>query len=147
MAQDAVAVGREFFDAYNEKQVDRGTAITSEETELVEVATDERYRGADAYRQEYEKWANAFPDGRCELRNSLAAGDWAALELTFRGTNTGAFVGAAGELPATGRAVTFNFCTVVQVRDGKLVSVRHYHDNATVMQQLGLMPQLTAATA
>jgi steroid delta-isomerase-like uncharacterized protein len=147
MTQDAVAVGREFFDAYNERQVERGTALTTEQTELVEVATDERYQGAEGYRQEYEKWANAFPDGRCEVRNTIAAGDWATLELTFRGTNTGAFAGAAGEIPATGREVTFDFCTVVQAREGKIVTVRHYHDNATIMQQLGLMPEAAAATA
>src|SRR5919197_3325249 len=120
MKQDAAAIGREFFEAFNDRQVERGMAIATGETELLEVATGERYRGANGYREEYEKWANAFPDGRCDVRNSIAAGDWATLEMTFRGTNTGAFAGPEREIPPTGREVTFDFCTVVQARDGRL---------------------------
>jgi predicted ester cyclase len=147
MTKDAAAIGREFFNAFNDREVERGMAIAADESEIVEVATGERFQGPDGYRHEYEKWSTAFPDGRCEPRNTVTSGDWAVLEMTFRGTNTGGFAGPEGELPPTGREVAFDFCTIVQVRDGKLVAARHYHDNATVMQQLGLMPEAAAAPA
>ena len=144
---DVAAVAREFFEAWNDRDYERGAALITDDGELVEVATDERYRGSDGLREEYDKWAGAFPDGRVEIRNSFSAGDWAVTESTFRGTNTGAFVSAAGEIPATGRGLDFEFCTVTQVRNGRIVLVRHYHDNATIMQQLGLMPEGAAAPA
>lgn len=145
--QDAASIAREFFEAWNDRDYDRGAGLIAEDGEIVEVATDERFRGADGLRHEYEKWANAFPDGRVEIRNSFAAGDWVAVESRFHGTNTGSFVGAAGEIPATGRSLSFDFCTVSQIRDGRLVLTHHYHDNATIMQQLGLMPEAAGATA
>jgi steroid delta-isomerase-like uncharacterized protein len=145
--QDNAATARGFFEAWNERDYDRGASLVAVDGELIEVATDERYRGGDGLRQEYHKWADAFPDGRVEVRNSFAAADWVLLEMRFQGTNTGAFVGAMGEMPATGRQVTFDFCTVMQVRDGRLVLARHYHDTATIARQLGLMPTAEAASA
>jgi steroid delta-isomerase-like uncharacterized protein len=144
---DSAAIAREFFEAWNDRDYDRGAALIADDGELIEVATDERYRGSDGLRQEYDKWAGAFPDGRVEIRNSFSAGDWAVTESTFRGTNNGTFVGAAGEIPATGRELAFEFCSVTQVRDGRISLLRHYHDNATIMQQLGLMPEGAAAPA
>jgi steroid delta-isomerase-like uncharacterized protein len=145
--KDSAALAREFFEAWNDRDFDRGAELITDDGELVEVATDERYRGRDGLRTEYDKWANAFPDGRVEIRNALSAGDSAVVECGFTGTNTGAFVGAAGEVPATGREVKFEFCTVVQTRGGKVTNVRHYHDNATIMQQLGLIPEAAATSA
>ena len=145
--QDNAAIARGFFEAWNERDYDRGASLVADDGELVEVATSERYRGAEGLRQEYHKWADAFPDGRVEVQNSFAADDWVLLEMRFQGTNTGAFVGAAGEMQATGRTVTFDFCTVMQVRDGRLALARHYHDTATIAQQLGLMPTAETASA
>jgi steroid delta-isomerase-like uncharacterized protein len=145
--RDNAAIARGFFEAWNERDYDRGASLVADDGELVEVATSERYRGGEGLRQEYHKWADAFPDGRVEVANSFAADDWVLFEMRFQGTNSGAFVGAAGEVPATGRQVTFEFCSVMQVRDGRLVLVRHYHDTATIAQQLGLMPAAEAASA
>jgi ketosteroid isomerase-like protein len=123
--QDSAAIARAFFEAWNDRDYERGTSLIADDGELTEVATDESYRGPDGLREEYDKWGNAFPDGRVQIRNSFAAGDWATVECTFQGTNAGAFVGAAGAIPPTGRSLTFDFCTVSQVRDGRLVLARH----------------------
>jgi steroid delta-isomerase-like uncharacterized protein len=139
------AVARSFFEAWNERNWDRGTSLIASTGQIVEVATDERFDGPDGLKTEYDKWANAFPDGRVEIRNTFGSGGWTALENRFHGTNTGSFVGPAGEIPATGKSVTFDFCTLVQVQDGKIVQLHHYHDSATIAGQLGLTP--TAATA
>jgi steroid delta-isomerase-like uncharacterized protein len=145
--QDNTAIARGFFEAWNERDYDLGASLIADDGELIEIATDEHFRGGDGLREEYHKWGDAFPDGRVEVRNSIAADDWVVLEMRFHGTNTGAFVGAMGEVPPTGRPLTFDFCTVMQVRDGRLVLGRHYHDNTTIAQQLGLMPAAAAATS
>jgi steroid delta-isomerase-like uncharacterized protein len=145
--QDSAAIARTFFEAWNDRDYERGTSLIADDGELTEVATDEHYRGRDGLREEYDKWAHAFPDGRVQIRNSFAADEWVTVESTFQGTNTGVWAGAAGEMPPTGRSLTFDFCTVFQVRDGRLVQARHYHDTGTIMQQLGLVPEGAAATA
>src|SRR2546421_3260740 len=95
--QDNAAIAGGFYEAWNARDYDRGASLVANDAELVEIATDDRYRGGDGLREEYRKWADAFPDGRIEIRNSFAADDWVLFELRFQGTNTGTFAGAAGE--------------------------------------------------
>lgn len=140
---DTAAIARSFFEHWNERDYDRGASLATGDAEFVEVATDERYHGSEGLREEYEKWAKAFPDGRIEFSKTVASGDSAVIESTFRGTHTGPL----GDVPPTGKSLTFDFCSVVEVRDGKIARVRHYHDTATILQQLGLMPaEVGAAT-
>jgi steroid delta-isomerase-like uncharacterized protein len=146
--QDNVSIARGFFEGWNERDFDRPAALVAEDGEIFEVATGERFRGPEGARHEYEKWATSLPDGKVEINNVIAAGNWAVVESTLRGTNTGPFASPAGEIPATGRALEFDFCTVMEIRDGKVVRGRHYHDVATMMRQLGLLADVpVGATA
>lgn len=60
-------------------------------------------------------------------------------EFRGRGTHTGPLVGPMGEIPPTRRQVDIPFCDVVQIKDGKIVSIHLYYDVATMMGQLGLV--------
>jgi ketosteroid isomerase-like protein len=51
----------------------------------------------------------------------------------------------AGEVPPTGRTVDFTVCEVWQIRDGKVTSLHNYQDAASLMRQLGLLPEAQAA--
>jgi carboxymethylenebutenolidase len=44
-------------------------------------------------------------------------------------------------VPPTGRVVDIDFVVVVQFRDGKLACERIYWDQATVLRQVGLLPE------
>ena len=146
--KDNATIARAFFEGWNERDFDRPAALVAEDGEIVEVATGESFRGPAGARHEYEKWAAGLPDGRVEINNVIASGNWAVVESTLRGTNTGPFASAAGEIPATGQALEFDFCTVMEIKDGKVVRGRHYHDVATMMRQLGLLPEVAVgATA
>jgi steroid delta-isomerase-like uncharacterized protein len=139
--QDTAAIAKSFFEDWNERDFDRGASLAAEDAEIIEVATNERFRGPDGLREEYEKWAGAFPDGKVEALNTVAARGSAVIESRFRGTHTGSF----GDVPPTGKSLVFDFCTVLEVGHGKISRVRHYHDTGTIMQQLGLMPAEMAA--
>jgi steroid delta-isomerase-like uncharacterized protein len=143
--QDSAAIGREWFESWNERDFDRGAALFSEDAEIIETPTDERFRGPDGFRQESEKWASALPDGRIEIREVIASPDAAVLENTVRGTHDGPFATPEGEIPPTGRRVELDFCTIVGVENGKIARGRHYFDAATMMQQLGLMEEPAGA--
>ena len=137
--QDTAAIGKRWYELWNQRDFDGAAALVDEGADIVETPTDEKFRGPQGSREENEKWAAAFPDGRVEIREAIASDEAVALELTFRGTNTGPFATPAGELPPTGRAVSFDYCTLWRVEKGRIVGGRHYYDAATVMRQLGLL--------
>ena len=144
--QESTAVGKRWYELWNERDFAGAAALVDDKAVIVETPTDETFEGPEGSRQENEKWANAFPDGRVEIRNAIASAEAVALELAFRGINTGPFASASGALPPTDRAVEFDYCTVWQIKNGKIVGGRHYYDTATVMRQLGLLEAPTDAS-
>ena len=98
-------------------------------------------RGPEAGIAVGQMFATAFPDGHIELRHLHSAGDTAIVEFTGRGTHQGDLMGVA----PTGRQMSLNVCTILTVRNDKIVSEREYMDMMTMMQQLGVVP--ASATA
>ena len=98
-------------------------------------------RGPEAGLAVGQMFATAFPDGHIEIQHLHAAGDTAIVEFTGRGTHQGDLMGVA----PTGRQMSINVCTILTVRNDKIVSEREYMDMMTMMQQLGVAP--AAATA
>ena len=132
-AQDNATAARTVYDAFNSHDFDRAAALVAEEAEWRNVAFGTTFRGPAGLRDYDQSWATAFPDGRVEITNLVAAGEWVVAEFTGRGTHTGALRGPVGEIAATGRPVAVQFCDVVQIRNGKIVGGRSYFDSATLM--------------
>ena len=82
-----------------------------------------------------ESIRGAFPDYREHIDELIDAGDNIVVRLTIRGTHTGLM----GDIPATGREVTFNDVTICRVQDGKIVEQRGLSDHYALFQQLGLI--------
>jgi steroid delta-isomerase-like uncharacterized protein len=83
----------------------------------------------------------AFPDLKLTVRNLIESGDWVVVETTSSGTNLGPAHDPAGnEIPATGKRVSLEDCSVIRFRDGKLAFYRAYGDMLALLAQLGLMP-------
>jgi len=61
------------------------------------------------------------------------------VEFTNRGTNMGFIRTAAGEFSPTRRRIDVPYCSVMQIRDGKVVAGRDYYDASTILRQLGLI--------
>jgi steroid delta-isomerase-like uncharacterized protein len=143
-AQDSAAIGRRWYELWNERDFDGASTLVDGGAVIIETPTNETFRGPDGSREENQKWATAFPDGRVEFRDAIPSDEAVALELTFRGTNTGPFASPTGEIPPTGRPVEFDYCTLWRIENGKIVAGRHYYDTATVMRQLGLLDDVPA---
>ncbi len=136
---DKVEIARGFYEAWNARDFDRAAALMHDDGEIVIVGSGERMRGPDGARRFSEMWANGFPDGRVEITAILAEGDKVVVELTGRGTHTGALESAAGSIPPTGKEVRLELCDVYELRDGKVVSLRTYFDSGSLLAQIGLM--------
>jgi steroid delta-isomerase-like uncharacterized protein len=89
-------------------------------------------------------WADGFPDGKVTIDRTIASGDNVVVEYTGTGTQTGTLRGPGGDIPATGRSVTLHLCDVHEIRDGKIRKVSSYFDSASLLEQLGVMPEARA---
>jgi steroid delta-isomerase-like uncharacterized protein len=144
---DNARLARMFYEFWNERDFDRGAELVAEDGSLTIVGSGERFEGPDGSRRFSHMWADAFPDGRVEIKSVIEAGDRVVVEFVGRGTHTGPLVSPMGEIPPTGRRIELRLCDVYEFRNGKVKAQRSYFDTGSLMQQLGLMPEIQATTA
>jgi predicted ester cyclase len=80
----------------------------------------------------------AFPDGRLTARTLIADGPNVAAEGEFHGTHDGPLASPAGEVPPTGRTVTFRWAAIYVVDGAEIRSEHLFFDQADFLAQLGL---------
>ena len=111
--------------------------MVADTCEFIDIPRNEIQRGPEGYLQDYERWRAAFPDGNVEITNIIAKGDWVVVEYTNTGTNNGKLLTAIGEFPPSNRKIKVQYCSVMQIKDGKVISGRDYYDVSTILRQLG----------
>jgi predicted ester cyclase len=68
-----------------------------------------------------------------------------AQRFTFQGTHEDTLVGPAGEIPATNRRLAAQGVEFMRVEGGKIIEDYLCFDQAEVLTQLGLTPELAAS--
>ncbi len=131
-------VVRIFHESWDLRDPDRGATVIAEYCQFEDVARDELQPGPEAYKRDYYRWREAFPDGECKVVNVIVQDNWAVVEFVNRGTHTGPLKTSLGTFAPTGRKVKVRYCSVMRVDDGKVVEGRDYYDSAGIMRQLGL---------
>lgn len=74
----------------------------------------------------------ALPDLKVTAGPVVAAGDFVAANFVYEGTHSAAYFG----VPPSGRAIRFNSCDILQVRDGLIVAHWGAADIAGLLKQL-----------
>jgi len=147
-AKDNAALAQTIYQLWGNNQFDEVLALTAEDVEVVLVPFGQTFRGHDGFRAFMQSFKTAFPDIEVtEVINQVATDEAVVTEFKARGTHTGLLMTPAGEVPPTGREVNLTVCEVWEIRDGKLTGFRNYQDAATLMRQLGLLPEPEAAGA
>jgi steroid delta-isomerase-like uncharacterized protein len=88
--------------------------------------------GKTAFKQMVMGVQAAFSEDHTSLDDMVAEGDKVAWRWTYRGKNTGSFMG----MPPTGKHVTFGGFTIDRIVNGQIVERWHQMDIAGLMQQL-----------
>jgi steroid delta-isomerase-like uncharacterized protein len=89
----------------------------------------------------YKELLAAADDFRIDIRNRYVTEGAVILEVTIRGTHTGAWRG----LPATGRPVSFPLCGIYTFdSEDRILGEKIYYDRATVLRQLGVFREPTS---
>src|SRR5690606_7093000 len=135
-----IAAVRRAYEAFNARDFEAAADSYAEELELRNVATGDVYLGRDGYLQQARGWAAALPDARLEISRIAGAEEGVTIEYHIRGTHTGALISPHGHIPPTWMEVEVPFCDVLELRGGRIARVDSYFASATLLRQMGLLP-------
>jgi steroid delta-isomerase-like uncharacterized protein len=125
--------------AYNEKNWDKARGTLVEKSIYDEKATGRRLQGIDQIIEAWQGWAKAFPDSMATFVGEYISGDTAVLELVWKGVHTGPLQMPTGTIPPSNKPIEMPACQVVKIEGGKVKSVNHYFDLATMLRQIGAL--------
>jgi steroid delta-isomerase-like uncharacterized protein len=96
--------------------------------------------GREGTKQLFGMLFAAFPDVHVSIDSMCAEGDRVWVRITMRGTHRGTFTGR----PGTGKTFAATTINEVRLEDSKVVEEWGVTDTLTMMQQLGLLPEVTS---
>jgi steroid delta-isomerase-like uncharacterized protein len=138
-AEENEAVVREAVEAFNQNDwtaVDRLFAANYVDHDPSRAALPS---GPEGVKQAWGMFRVAFPDLQAAIDDVISEGDRVAVRGAVRGTHRGELMG----IPPTGKRVTVELIDINRVENGKLVERWGETDMLGMMQQLGVVSQLT----
>lgn len=94
-------------------------------------------KGKANARAYYDNFVVGFSERNFIIKEIFADGDKLVKHWQFKGKHTGPFFG----IPATGKDVDVIGCTIVKMKDGKIVEEQDFMDNLEFFRQLGIIPR------
>ena len=137
MATDVKSILEDYCDAVNSHDVERIASFFTDDGIFEDVPRG-IYRGKEQIKANFDSEFASMPDLKVELKTLFVAGDWAGGESVMTGTNTGDLP----MLPATNKSVSVRAASIFEMRGNKIKRNSNYFDMGSLMQQLGVMPQM-----
>jgi steroid delta-isomerase-like uncharacterized protein len=106
-------------------------------------STPDAGRGPESEKKRVTLYRTAFPDIRLTIEDIIAEGETVVARWTCRGTHRGDLNGIA----PTGKQVTISGVSVVRFANGKMSEGFVNWDALSLMQQLGVVPELAKTKA
>jgi steroid delta-isomerase-like uncharacterized protein len=138
------AASRKVADTFNKHDLDALAKLYAEDAVAYDPMYPEPLRGREAIRKDAATFMRGFPDARLEIISTIEKDDRnGADEIRLTGTHTGPLETPTGqELPPTNKRVEFRGGAFSRLNErGEVVEERRYYDVATVLRQLGIMPE------
>lgn len=133
-AQKNIAFYSKVWDiAINEGKID--VLDTAYSTDIV-LHTSPEIKGVVDAKAYYTNFVTGFSNREFIVKDMFAQGDKVTKYWQFKGTHTGTFMG----IPATGKTIDIEGCTIARIVNGKIVEERDFMDNMSFLKQLGLIP-------
>lgn len=135
-------LARRYVDAFTDRDVDAWVALFTEDAVIHDPFFPEPHSGREAIEKVVRAVLRAFPDMQWrQLRPAIDAADRVAVEVAAKAVNDGPLEMPNGELPATGRAISFETAVFWLIGpDGLITEERSYFDATGVAAQLGITP-------
>ena len=138
--QENARMAEKFFEAINDQDLGRYSGFLSPDfrSDQPGAAAPMNEEQNNAYTQVF---IDAFPDLHFDFRQTIAQGDFVAVNWVASGTHKGSLKTPTGSvLPPTGKHAVVLGSSTYQFKNGKIVRVWNHWDMATLLAQLGLMP-------
>jgi steroid delta-isomerase-like uncharacterized protein len=135
---------RKFAETFNKHDLDGVAKLYAEDAVAYDPMYPEPLRGRAAIRKDAATFFRAFPDIHFEIITTIEKDDrYGADEIRMTGTHTGPLETPTGqELPPTNKRIDVRGSSFVRLNErGEAVEERRYYDVATVLRQLGVMPE------
>jgi len=130
---------RDSVEAFNRGDAAGYSSHYAEDARLIGPFFPEPLVGRDVIEETTASMSAAFPDMRWTIVSLLEDGSRVACELHIEGTHSGPLSTPDGDIPATGRQVSFDVAEILEFTDDDLVAEhREYMDPGAMMAQLGL---------
>ena len=135
-------LARRYVDAFNDRDVNAWVALFAEDATIHDPFFPEPFKGREDIENVVQGVLRAFSGMQWRLlRPAIDAGDRVAVEVAAKAVNDGPLEMPNGELPATGRAISFETGVFWLIGpDGLITEERSYFDATGVAAQLGITP-------
>jgi steroid delta-isomerase-like uncharacterized protein len=140
-ADELVKIAHKQIDAFNSADWEQMPGLLTSDTRYHEFATERSIEGLEQLIELFKGWKTAFPDAAGTVTSSVASGNTAVLEVTWKGTHTGPLTTAAGTIPASGKTQETPAVIVYVFEGSKIKTGRHYFDSMTLLKQIGAEPK------
>lgn len=131
-------------DTFNKHDLDALAKLYAEDAIAYDPMSPEPLRGRAAIRKDAATFFRGFPDIRFEIVSTIEKDDRnGADEVRLFGTHTGPLATPVGQdLPPTNKRVELKAGVFGRLNErGEIVEERRYYDVASVLRQLGVMPE------
>jgi len=136
-----VEIARKQIDAFNNGDWEQMRGLLASDAHYQEFGTERAIEGPEQIIEAFKGWKTAFPDAAGTVTSSVAGGDTAVLEVTWKGTHTGPLTTAAGTIPASGKHQETPAAIFYVFEGPKIKASRHYFDAMTLLKQIGAEPK------
>jgi len=140
-ADQLVEIASEQIEAFNNANWEQLRGLLASDSRYDELGTERRVEGPEQIVELFKGWKTAFPDAVGRVTSSVANGNSAALEVTWKGTQTGPLATAAGTIPPSGKRQETPAAVFYAFEGGKIKASRHYFDSLTLLKQIGAQPK------
>lgn len=121
------------FAAWNAHDPDKLAAFYTSDVVYEDVTFGEVAHGSAELKKMAAGFFAAVPDLKLEVISVKSYGNAGSVEWVFSGTDSGLY--------RTGKKFSVRGASVFQLRGGKFSSNRDYYDSASIMRQVGVLPQ------
>ena len=101
-SDEMVKLAREQIDAFNKGDWALMRGVLASDARYEEFGTERKVEGPEKIVELFKSWKTAFPDVVGTVTSSVASGNKAAIEVTWKGTHTGPLTTAQGTIAASG---------------------------------------------
>jgi steroid delta-isomerase-like uncharacterized protein len=138
---EMVKLARQQIDAFNSGDWELMRGSLASDARYDELGTQRKVEGPEKIVELFKGWKTAFPDVVGTVTSSVASGNKAALEVTWKGTHTGQLTTAEGTIPASGNHHETPGAVFYTFEANKIKASRQYFDSLTLMKQIGAEPK------